>query len=699
MFHMIRVDYPSGWEKLKNLDFEKLAKIKRQLYHADIEWVLGSFGTYPGQGYLVSFNSSYFEKYHGLGDFDFIRTYLPYARKYGMKIISYLNLHWFSYEFAKKHSDWLQINYEGIPSGEKYPLYGNGTTFCINSPWRDWAFRMIEEVMKTGIDGVFLDGPVIYPECCYCDYCKKLFKDETGNDLPEWENWSDPAWKEFLLFRKNSFLRFMKDARKAVKKINKDGFVFINSSHLPNWVIPRYVGDLEPYQDFTLAEAFFHLGTVNDFYFYYFIAKCLKVSNKPSSAAMHNGAGVWHWIPLYPSEVKISISQNLCVKNGIWTAVLNGNDIENKEYWKPIKNILEKVEVKKDIFEKGKQYSTAGLFVSSSTPYFYISNIESIYGSEVVEKEENLVLVKEKEEIKNKKSVCDKITEEEFRGFFEVLTRKHIPFRIVNESTLENDLNELKILILPNSACLSEKEISIIKKFVEKGGKLVMTFESGFYNELGKKRDKNPFFEIEVEGSFPLRNTEQYCVLEEKIGKYESGRLIPRPLYSIKVRSDGGKKVSYIKPSEGLYSYNTEKSEYPTVIRKKLGEGEIIYLSTLSGQFYYSLHPVEWEEILSEIIKEGVDFEVKVDAPSTVITEFYRDNDNWIIHITNSTGDMKRPISSIIPVDVKVELNGKYSISERIFRDGEIVVKNNKKTEIKIKNLSLYEVFYLEKGK
>jgi len=25
---MLRVDYPSDWEKLKNLDFEKLAKIK-----------------------------------------------------------------------------------------------------------------------------------------------------------------------------------------------------------------------------------------------------------------------------------------------------------------------------------------------------------------------------------------------------------------------------------------------------------------------------------------------------------------------------------------------------------------------------------------------------------------------------------------------------------------------------------------------
>jgi len=696
---MLRVDYPGAWERLKNLDFEKLARIKKQLYYADIEWILGSFGTYPGEGYLVSFNSQFFQKYPGLENFDFIREYLPYARKYGLKIISYLNLHWFSYQFGEKHSDWQQITYDGKVYGKKYPLYGNGTTFCINSPFREWAFLMIEEVMKTGIDGVFLDGPVIFPECCYCEYCRKLFKEKTGKDLPEWENWSDPLWKEFLLFRKESFLKFMKDARNALKKVNKEGIIFINSSYLPSWQIPRYIGDLEPYQDFNLAEAFYHLGSVKDFFFYYFAAKSLKVSNKPSTAAMHHAAGVWHWIPLYPSEVKISISQNLCVKNGIWTAVLNGKEIEKEEYWKPIKEIMEKVENKKEVFDKGESYSPAGLFISSSTSYFYISEEKGIYGERGIEKEENLVLVKEIEKVKGEKNLCEKITYEEFRGFFEILVRSHIPFKIVNSNTLKASLENLKILILPNSACLSEEEISLIKKFVEKGGILLMTFESGWYDEKGIKREKNPFFDMKIEGIFPLRNVEQYCVVEKKIGKYEKDRLIPRPLYCLKVKCEGEFILSFLKPSEGLYSYSMEKSEYPAIIIKKMGMGEIIYFPLLAGEFYHSLHVLEWEEIISQIIKEKVNFDVEVDAPSTVITEFFKTNKGWIIHMVNSTGDMKRPVSSIIPVDVEIKLQGEYEIIERVFEDGLLdIKKGNGITSFFLKDLSLYEVILLERS-
>ncbi|HOV21157.1 MAG TPA: beta-galactosidase trimerization domain-containing protein [bacterium] len=699
IFHMFRVDYPDNWDKLKELNLEKLAKIKKELYKVDIEWVVGSFGTFPGQGYMVSFNTPYFEKYPGLGDFDYIREYLPYAKKYGIKLVSYLNLHWFSYEFASKHYDWQQITYDGKIYGEKYPLYGNGTTFCINSPFREWALKMMEEVMKTGIDGVFLDGPGIFPESCYCEYCRKKFKEETGHDLPEWENWSDPIWKEFLLFRKKSFLKFMEDAKKVVKRINKDGIIFINSSHLPEWGIPRYIGELEQYQDFNLSEAFYHLGSVRDYFFYYFVAKYLKVSEKPSSAAMHHAAGIWHWIPLYPQEVKMSISQNLCVKNCLWTAVLNGNDIENPEYWQPIKEVMEKVEDKKEIFDKGKTYAPVGLYVSSSTVYFYISEIKGIYTEEEKVKEENLVLKREKEVKKDKKHKCDDITYKELSGFFEVLVRSHIPFKIINENILEENLKKLDVLILPNTTCLSEKEISLINDFVKKGGKLIMSFESGWYDEYGNKREKNPFIDFEIEDNFPLRNAEQYCIFEVETGKYKKGRLVPRPSYSLKIKTKEKVILSFIKPSKGTYSYCIEKSDYPAIIKKIEGKGKIIYFSNLPGEFYNSFHPLEWENIISEIIKEKIEFEIKVDAPSTTITEFYKDSDNWIIHIVNSTGDMKRPVSEIIPVDVKIEIKGKFELSERVFEDGNLKIEKEKdKTNITLEGISLYEIIYLRRA-
>ncbi|HRR96790.1 MAG TPA: hypothetical protein P5150_08710, partial [Candidatus Ratteibacteria bacterium] len=75
------------------------------------------------------------------------------------------------------------------------------------------------------------------------------------------------------------------------------------------------------------------------------------------------------------------------------------------------------------------------------------------------------------------------------------------------------------------------------------------------------------------------------------------------------------------------------------------------------------------------------------------------DSDNWIIHIVNSTGDMKRPVSEIIPVDVKIEIKGKFELSERVFEDGNLKIEKEKdKTNITLEGISLYEIIYLRRA-
>lgn len=61
------------------------------------------------------------------------------------KVLAYLNMHWYSYDFGTKHPEWEQRMADGKSYGEVVPLYGSGTTFCVNSPWRDWAYLLICE--------------------------------------------------------------------------------------------------------------------------------------------------------------------------------------------------------------------------------------------------------------------------------------------------------------------------------------------------------------------------------------------------------------------------------------------------------------------------------------------------------------------------------------------------------------------------
>jgi len=182
---MIRWDlYREDLARLRDMDLDAWARRKRHELHANSEWVMGTLGFAPGLGYMTTFDADGYEKAAELGDFDYLRTYAPIAHKHGIRLFAPLNMHWYSYEFAKRNPEWQQLMSDGRCYGDVHPLYGSGTTFCINTPWRDWAFGLIEAAMRTGIDGVFLDGPVVYPDCCFCPSCRARFRRETGKDIP-----------------------------------------------------------------------------------------------------------------------------------------------------------------------------------------------------------------------------------------------------------------------------------------------------------------------------------------------------------------------------------------------------------------------------------------------------------------------------------------------------------------------------------
>ena len=112
---------------------------------------------------------------------DYLRPYIAEARKRGIRVLIYFNVHWYSKAFGHKHPDWLQINENGKPVDD---VYRTGTSFCVNSPWRKWCFQLLRDLAAYGVDGVFYDGPIFFPNSCYCQYCREQFKQRYGKDMP-----------------------------------------------------------------------------------------------------------------------------------------------------------------------------------------------------------------------------------------------------------------------------------------------------------------------------------------------------------------------------------------------------------------------------------------------------------------------------------------------------------------------------------
>jgi hypothetical protein len=62
--------------------------------------------------------------------------------------------------------------------------------------------------------------------------------------------------------------------------------------------------------------------------------------------------------------------------------------------------------------------------------------------------------------------------------------------RILTEYDLEEvDLKGVRVLVLPNVACLSERAAEVIRRFVRQGGGLVASFETSLYDENFARRE------------------------------------------------------------------------------------------------------------------------------------------------------------------------------------------------------------------
>src|SRR5262249_53060865 len=74
-------------------------------------------------------------------------------------------------------------------------------------------------------------------------------------------------------------------------------------------------------------------------------------------------------------------------------------------------------------------------------------------------------------------------------GMYGLLNEARIPFDFVHEEDLsEERLKQYSVLVLPNFALMSDAQSSALERFVGRGGSLIVTFETGLYDETGKPR-------------------------------------------------------------------------------------------------------------------------------------------------------------------------------------------------------------------
>ena len=123
------------------------------------------------------------------------------------------------------HPDWF------VHNGKAEALEYNGTyQACVNGGWyQDYSLEIISESLGTyDVDGVFFNM-FGYPNSTYsgdyfgicdCDNCLRRFREMYGKALPPKEDFSDPAYADYLEFKDRTSLELRSKVYRHIKQVN-----------------------------------------------------------------------------------------------------------------------------------------------------------------------------------------------------------------------------------------------------------------------------------------------------------------------------------------------------------------------------------------------------------------------------------------------------------------------------------------------
>ncbi len=186
------------------------------------------------------------------------------------------------------------------------------------------------------------------------------------------------------------------------------------------------------------------------------------------------------------------------------------------------------------------------------------------------------------------------------QGWYYALLEGRFAFDLVHEQALSPEtLARYAVLILPNAAMLSDAQCAALVAYVEAGGSIVATFETGCYDEWGAKRDSPALAELfgvtvsgEVIGATGSREHANYARshfarIEGEhplLAGFSNVEVLPAGEFRLPVTPGNSDILSVIEPypafpPEMVYTDAPNTNE-PAVTVRDHGQGRVIWISS-----------------------------------------------------------------------------------------------------------------------
>lgn len=364
---------------------------------------------------------------------------------------------------AREHPDWA------IRDGDGEPGFRHGMSWtCPTGPlYREIAVEGFREQMDAyDIDGIYING---LGGRCRCARCREMFREEAGLEIPDVEDWDDPAWRAYVAWGYRVVDDLARTQYEGLLATHPDKLYFIDAADFqsPGWIR----GKAQDLAGQACGESIVSTEAFND------VAEpaprmlASTVARLVRSLADRNDKPGWVFVSSFPGHSWPNLNQPPEeFRAYAATAYLNGTSVVVPFYGHLDNDDTRLLAPARDVF--GFARARAAL-LEEMTP---VAPVAVVWSRPTMD-------------YYARGDMQDRAVRRLF-GASRALLESHIPYTVIDSSQLDDaGLAGVEVLVLPNVACLSNAQCAAIDRFVAGGGRLVASFETSLYDELARRRE------------------------------------------------------------------------------------------------------------------------------------------------------------------------------------------------------------------
>ncbi|MGK9230451.1 beta-galactosidase trimerization domain-containing protein [Inquilinus limosus] len=244
------------------------------------------------------------------------------------------------------------------------------------------------------------------------------------------------------------------------------------------------------------------------------------------------------------------------------------------------------------------------------------------------------------------------------QGWYYALLEARIPFEFLHEQNLTPErLRKFSAIVLPNTAMLSDAQARAIEDYVAGGGAVVATFESGCFDEWGRRRDTPALaglFGVEVvgppfgagQGEHKHHRRGHFARIEDDhpiLAGFGETTLLPYGEFRLPVVPGGARPLSIVEPyaafpPEMVYT-NTPRTEESALSVRRHGQGRVVWFSGDVDRSFWLSTNGDLGRLMANAVRWAFDGRqpVRVEGQGLIDVFPWETREGYALHILNYT--------------------------------------------------------------